>query len=194
MHLKQIAERIKQMRADKSNRQNKLITEGVSLTDEESDDRAFTRVETIVERQLSEMSEGDDDAPEHWPMMNAWCTAYRLDNPRSSLERGSQECWTEPHRSRVSPLEGKLLGKCIKRNNEIDWDDEWRKMGKTPPTHNLLIGNVVLGKDCKVDELAAWCDRASEDIVVFSMLDTATIAGHLMQTFVELCTAKSLRE
>ena len=49
-------------------------------------------------------------------------------------------------------------------------------MGKMPPTHNLLISNVVLGKDCKVDELAAWCDRASEDIVVFSMLDTVTIA------------------
>ena len=164
MHLKQIAERIKQMRADKSNRQNKLITEGVSLTDEESDDRAFTRVETIVERQLSEMSEGDDDqtrfedqseeenedqsedqsdgdvtkeinAPEHWPMMNAWCTAYRLDNPRSSLERGSQECWTEPHRSRVSPLESKLLGRGIKRNNEIPWSDASRKIGKTPPIH-----------------------------------------------------------
>ena len=81
-----------------------------------------------------------------------------------------QECLTEPHRSRVSPLESKLLGRGIKRNNEIDWDDEWRKMGKTPPTHNLLIGNVVLGKDCKVDALAAWCDRATEDIVVFSTL------------------------
>ena len=139
MYLKQIVHRIEQMRADKSNRKKSLGVILTSLSDEESDDRAFTRVETIVERQLSEMSEGDDDAsehwpmmesdddkPEHWPMMNEWCTAYRLDNPRSSSSgkrrRGhgkSQECWREPHRSRVSPLEGKLLGRGIKRNNEI---------------------------------------------------------------------------
>ena len=134
MYLKQIAHRMKQMRADKSNRKNKLIPLGViltSLSDEESDDRAFTRVETIVETELSKMSEGDDDPPEHWPMMNE-CPdgdspdAYRQDNPRSSSSgkrrRGhgkSQECWREPHLSRVSPLEGTSLGRGIKRNNEI---------------------------------------------------------------------------
>ena len=55
------------------------------------------------------MSEGDDDAPEHLPEMSEWFLPKREDNHRSSSSgkrrRGHgklQECWTEPHISRVS--------------------------------------------------------------------------------------------
>ena len=197
MHLMQIAHRITRMRDDKANRIKKMQAAEVSLSEDDvemgdEDDQAHTRLTQIVERQLSEVEGEDDarrgrgsiedDAPEHWAMTSEAPVLW------------PHECLAEPRRSGVSPLTSQLLGKGIERHNEIAWSDTWNKMRKRPPIHNMLIGSVVVGSECQVEELAKWIDSSTEDILVVSILDTATKEGHLMQTFVDLCTTKSLHE
>ena len=111
-----------------------------------------------------------------------------------AAQRGTGEELPRQHWDVHAETSGFDLARGLERKSSIDWKRHYEMSGKLPPLRNLLISNLILGEGCNIDELALWCQDASEHIVVVSVLPSAMKAGHFLQTFVNKATIASLHE
>ena len=68
----------------------------------------------------------------------------------------------------------------------------WQETGKKPPLQNLLISNVVIGRECQMREFAQWCHESGEHIIVASVLQSAWDDGWVQELAAQ-ATVVSLR-
>jgi hypothetical protein len=112
----------------------------------------------------------------------------KIESQRSTAEELQPGFWRDVHNETT----GFGLSVGMERKSQIDWQEHWAKSPSLPPVTNLVISNLTLGGDVKIEELAQWCKEAPEDIVIVSVLPSALKPGNLLESFSKKATVASL--